>query len=101
MMHQNTTCIKKPNKKYVSFDGYFEAVYSYDNKLLNEETAPEDMGTYNYAPSTAWKDGNTTQSSSYFNHMEKDVITYNFWQNTEEEMKQKKKEYLEELRNDR
>ena len=55
MMHQNTIYIKEPNKKYVSFDGYFEAVYYYDSQLLNEETASEDMGTYNYGPSTGGK----------------------------------------------
>ena len=30
-------------------------MYSYDDVLLNEETAPIDMGTYNYRPSTTWK----------------------------------------------
>ena len=49
-MHQNTApnTTTMRNKKYVSADGYFEAVYSYDGKLLNEGVADIDMGTYNY-----------------------------------------------------
>ena len=47
ILHQNTAPFWKWNRKYVSFYGYVEAIYSYDNKLLNENTAPENMGTYN------------------------------------------------------
>lgn len=52
-MHQNTAPIYKLkfNKKFVSFDGFFEVVYAYDNSLVTEEKGDEDMGTYNYLPS--------------------------------------------------
>ena len=46
----NTTTMR--NRKYVSADGYFEAVYSYNGKLLKEGDGDIDMGTYNYSPST-------------------------------------------------
>ena len=54
-MHQNTApnTTTMRNRKYVSADGYFEAVYSYNNNktLLNEGKYDVDMGTYNYLPS--------------------------------------------------
>lgn len=37
------------NLKFVSSDGIFEAVYNKDGKLLNRNTDPINMGTYNYA----------------------------------------------------
>lgn len=67
------------NRKYVSFDGYFEAVYSHDNKLLNEETAPTDMGTYNYAPSTA------KEWNAWYDHYMRDVQPYKVLKNTFDE----------------
>ena len=79
-MHQNTSSFIKPNRKYVSFDGYFEIVYSYDNILPNEKNVPEDMGTYNYSPSTADKD------FAYLKHFKDDVMPYNKYKNTEEEI---------------
>jgi hypothetical protein len=107
-MHQNTATEGKPNKKYVSFDGYFEAVYSYDGILLNEETAPIDMGTYNYNPSTAWKrkhkdelDIIDTFDLEYQKDIAKDtldamaghgvtdVVTYEFLANSEEDLKER------------
>ncbi len=79
-MHQNTSSFIKPNRKYVSFDGYFEIIYSYDNILPNEKNVPEDMGTYNYSPSTADKD------FAYLKHFKDDVMPYNKYKNTEEEI---------------
>lgn len=35
--------------KFNSYDGYCEAVYDRSGKLLNEETDPVNMGTFNYA----------------------------------------------------
>lgn len=79
LMHQNTApnTTTMRNKKYVSADGYFEAVYSYDGKLLNEGVADIDMGTYNYAPS----------EKGFFKHYGKDMITYNFLKNTKTDFK--------------
>ena len=81
MMHQNTIYIKEPNKKYVSFDGYFEAVYYYDNQLLNEETASEDMGTYNYGPSTGGN-GLKDMLINSKEHYLKDMLPYFYKKNT-------------------
>ncbi len=75
MMRQNTASIKEPNRKYVSFEGYFEAIYSYDNKLLNEETASEDMGTYNYGPYTG-ENGLKDMLINSKEHYLKDMLPY-------------------------
>ena len=80
-MHQNTSpsIVTKKNTKYVSFDGYFEAVYSYNGKLLKEGDGDIDMGTYNYSPST--------KGGIYmFFHLIEDMITYGFYKNTKSEL---------------
>ena len=64
------------NKKYVSADAYFEAVYSYDGKLLNEGVADIDMGTYNYLPS----------GKNFFGHFFKDMITYEVYKNSKKDL---------------
>lgn len=84
-MHQNTAKEGKPNRKYVSFDGHFEAVYSYYNVLLNEKNASIDMGTYNYAPSITFK-GNPFKTAAA-----KDMSTYNLYKNTKEDLKKEMK----------
>ncbi len=78
-MHQNTSpsIVTKKNTKYVSFDGYFEAVYSYNKILLNEGKYNVDMGTYNYAPS----------GKSFLDHFSKDMFTYNSYRNTHKKYK--------------
>ena len=77
-MHQNTApnTTTMHNRKYVSADGYFEAVYSYDGKLLNEGVADIDMGTYNYLPS----------GKSFFGHFFKDMITYEVYKNSKKDL---------------
>lgn len=70
LYHQIMTMPPLSNKKYVSFDGYFEAVYTYDGELLNEETSKLNMGTYNYAPST---EGGF---NAIIGHFVKDMLTY-------------------------
>ena len=80
-MHQNTApnTTTMHNRKYVSADGYFEAVYSYDGKLLNEGVSDIDMGTYNYAPSTkGWT------YKAY--HLLKDMITYDVYKNSKKDL---------------
>ena len=76
-MHQNTApnTTTMRNKKYVSADGYFEAVYSYDGKLLNEGVADIDMGTYNYLPS----------GKSFFGHLLRDMFTYDAYKNSKKD----------------
>lgn len=76
-LHQYNTKLGNLNRKYVSFDGYFEAVYSYDNNLLNESTDSEDMGTYNFAPFN--RGGNVFLN--FLNHLDKDMAPYGFWFN--------------------
>ena len=98
--HQNTATLGKPNRKYVSFDGYFEAVYSYDNVLLNEETASIDMGTYNYSPSTAWKRNKNeniknAELKAKLKHTEEDVVTYFAKQNTKKDSDELKRKHDE------
>ncbi len=51
-LHQNTF-EDNSNKKYVTTDGHFEAVYDKDGKLLSEIYYPVDMGTCNYGVSKA------------------------------------------------
>ena len=79
-VHQNTANIFKFqfNKKYLSFNGYFEIVYSYDNKLLNEGVADIDMGTYNYASHKSKRGGIPK-------HILYDMFTYGGLKNTENE----------------
>ena len=73
------------NKKYVSADGYFEAVYSYDGKLLKEGDGDIDMGTYNYAPSTKkhLKWGSIQAKGT---HGIKDVLPYLIYKNTKNDL---------------
>lgn len=60
------------NLKFVSADGYFEAVYNREGALLTAENDPENMGTFNYAdPLTA-----PEKHSLY------DVLPYLIWNNT-------------------
>ena len=100
-MHQNTTEIPLlgNNRKYVSFDGYFEIVFSHDKELLNEVSASTYMGTYNYSPST---DGDNVieKGEAYLEHYKKDMKPYNKYKNTEKERQdaEKKKEKEEKIR---
>ena len=84
------------NRKYVSADGYFEAVYSYGGKLLNEGVADIDMGAYNYAPSTR-KSSNSKNNIiikaldklySYAGHGLKDMATYEIYRNSKKDLKE-------------
>ena len=97
-MHQNTApnTTTMHNRKYVSADGYFEAVYSYDGKLLNEGVADIDMGTYNYAQSTR-KSSNSKNNIiikaldklySYAGHGLKDMATYEIYRNSKKDLKE-------------
>jgi hypothetical protein len=61
------------NLKFVSSDGYFEAVYDVNGKLLTEENDPINMGTYNYIGPDDVK-----------GHERLDVDPYYKWGNTEE-----------------
>ena len=88
---KNTAEVGKPNRKYVSFDGYFEAVYSYDNKLLNEKSAPVDMGTYNYNLSTAGK-------FAFLGHFVNDMMPYYDFKNSEKDRKEAEKKQWELLK---
>ena len=65
--HQNNT-VNRPfsNRKYVSFDGYFELIFNDDNVLQTQYNNPDDMGTYNYY-------NPTTQSDLHFKY---DVSPY-------------------------
>ena len=100
-MHQNTTEIPLlgNNRKYVSFDGHFEIVYSAENILLTEGSGDIDMGTYNYSPST---DGDNVieKGEAYLEHYKKDMKPYNKYKNTEKERQdaEKKKEKEEKIR---
>ena len=80
-MHQNTApnTTTMRNRKYVSADGYFEAVYSYDGKLLKEGDGDIDMGTYNYSPSTKGV-------KHMVFHLIEDMITYELYKNTKSEL---------------
>ena len=77
-MHQNTApnTTTMHNRKYVSADGYFEAVYSYDGKLLNEGVADIDKGTYNYFPS----------EKNFFGHFLRDMFTYEVYKNSKQDL---------------
>ncbi len=60
------------NIKFVSKEGFFEAVYNKNGELLSEDNDPANMGTYNYAnPLTESK-----KHSTY------DVAPYYIWGNT-------------------
>lgn len=80
LLHQNTApnIITKSNKKFVSFDGYFEAVYSYDNIFLKEGHGDVDMGTYNYSPS----------GKNVKGHVAKDMVTYGIYKNSKQELEE-------------
>lgn|GEM_PF-3059555 len=99
-MHQNTAELpEKPNKKFVSFDGKFELVYSYDNRLLDEETGSEDMGTYNYG--SPLENGLIGTVNAWQNHLLKDMVTYRLYQNTKKDAQKKKNELMEDIKNDK
>ena len=68
--HQNTADPFLSNRKYISYEGSFEAVYNSKDELLNEETAPADMGTYNYMPFIA------KENPPFNTHFAKDVFPY-------------------------
>lgn len=59
------------NIKFVSTDGYFEAVYNKDGILLTANNNPINMGTYNYAD----------PNENPIKHLEYDVYPYNKWGN--------------------
>jgi hypothetical protein len=60
------------NLKFVSFDGFCEAVYNKKGVLLNEKNDPINMGTYNYAAGISGVDA----------HQKYDVAPYLIWGNT-------------------
>ncbi|QQO08717.1 hypothetical protein [Breznakiella homolactica] len=62
------------NLKFISSDGYFEAVYNRAGELLTEENDPVNMGTFNYADPV----------SAPGKHSVYDVLPYFVWNNTEE-----------------
>jgi hypothetical protein len=62
------------NLKFISTDGYFEAVYNKDGILLTQDNDPLNMGTFNYAH----------QLSDQVTHYKLDVQPYFNWNNTEE-----------------
>ena len=49
--YQGQRLLPKSNKKYVSPDGRYEAIYDEKNHLV---TDPRDVGTYNYASPDNW-----------------------------------------------
>jgi hypothetical protein len=63
------------NIKFISEDGYFEAVYNRGGELLTQYNDPLNMGTFNYANQINNKD----------EHTEFDVMPYFRWGNTSEE----------------
>jgi hypothetical protein len=60
------------NLKFVSYDGFYEAVYNEKGILLNENNDPINMGTYNYAAGIPNVNA----------HERFDVIPYLIWGNT-------------------
>jgi hypothetical protein len=60
------------NLKFVSADGYFEAVYDKDGMLLTQDTDPMNMGTFNYA----------NQLRDRMAHYYLDIWPYFKWNNT-------------------
>jgi hypothetical protein len=64
------------NLKFISSDGYFEAVYNRDGILLTQENDPLNMGTFNYAH----------QLANQMTHYNLDVWPYFMWNNTPEAM---------------
>ena len=73
--HQFTS-ENRTNVKYVSADGYREAIYDSKDNLV---TAPEDMGTYNFVPSDhdGWR--------GFVGHILQDVIPWYRWGNSPED----------------
>ena len=63
------------NIKFISEDGYFEAVYNKNGELLTQYNDPLNMGTFNYANQINDKD----------KHTDFDVLPYFRWGNTREE----------------
>lgn len=69
--HQNHKTNGKENRKYVSYDGYFELIYNDNNVLQTEKNNPDDMGTFNYySPKT-----------EIVGHLEYDWWSYKLWGN--------------------
>jgi len=95
--HQKTADVGKWNSKFVSADGYFEAIYSFDNVLLNEKNAPEDMGTYNFNPSTDWESP-LELGEAWAGHFRNDMLPYYILENTEEEKQEKQKRVMEDMK---
>jgi hypothetical protein len=62
------------NLKFISEDGYFEAVYNKAGILLTEENDPLNMGTFNYADQVTGKEKHTVL----------DVLPYVLWGNTKD-----------------
>ena len=73
--HQSTSDPFFSNRKYISYEGSFEAVYNSKDELLNEERAAIDMGTYNYSPFIYGKEGKKK-------HKKDDVYKYFLYENT-------------------
>ena len=63
---------KSHNSKYISADGHFEVVFSLDYELVNEESDPLNMGTYNYY----------SYKTNLGNHVKYDIIPYVKYTNT-------------------
>jgi hypothetical protein len=63
------------NIKFISEDGYFEAVYNRNGELLTQYRDPLNMGTFNYADQINNKD----------KHTDLDVMPYFRWGNTPDE----------------
>jgi len=68
--HQFTS-ENKNNKKYVSPDGRYEAIYDEDNHLV---TDPRDVGTYNYA-----------SPDDIIGHLFLDIVPWILWGNSPED----------------
>ena len=68
------------NLKFLSSDGYCEAVYNKHGILLNETNDPINMGTYNYAAGI----------SSINSHGKFDVSPYLRWGNTNDSLQKGK-----------
>jgi hypothetical protein len=94
----------KYNLKFTSANGFFEAVYSKEGKLLTGSTDPENMGTYNYSPygdSTAdhitydvdpyYRWGNVGETPAYIpKSYSNDPEAVRYWKNAERRIKEGK-----------
>jgi hypothetical protein len=68
------------NLKFISADGYFEAVYNKDGILLTQDNDSLNMGTFNYAH----------QLADQMTHYNLDVWPYFMWNNTPEAVEMSK-----------